>query len=136
MDSLQPVFKETISYVTDICYLEDHSLIVLVILFHGRICAVRISDGEIVWNKSKEVIDKKEWRPNGLAFLHSQDLLLAGDMYKKRILILSPNMGNILQTIPLQEETKDINDLYLVNDKLLVHDHNKLSFYSVSISVI
>ena len=85
-----------------------------------------------MWDKSDQVVAGDEWNPSGLAFLCDHDLLLVGDMIEKRILILSPTTGDILQTVPLQQETGRIRDLHLINDRLLVHQFNKLSHYSVS----
>ena len=118
----------------DICYNEDHDLVILCSWIYKRICAVRISDGHIVWDKSKQVVNGKEWHPNCLAYLHDQDLLLVGDQYGERILVLSPNTGNILQTLSPEKVTERINDLHLINDKLVVHHGNKLSFYSVIVN--
>ena len=119
-------------WTENMCYIDVHDFIVLNSKYNVRICAVRISDGHIVWDKSKEVVDGKEWFPKGLAFLRHHHLFLVGDRFEKRILILSPTMGDILQTVPLQQKTQWISDLHLINDKLLVHHLNKLSYYSVS----
>ena len=115
-----------------ICYIECYDLIVLTSWYKKRICAMRSSDGQIVWDKSTQVVKDEEWKPYGLSILHDSDLLLVGDRYKARIMILSPGTGDILQTVPLPQETVCINELHLINDKLLVHYHGKLSNYSVS----
>ena len=115
----------------DICYIEDHDLIVLSSWTEKRICAMRSSNGQIVWDKSKQVVNGEEWKPHGLVFVHNPGLLLAGDRWEKRIMILSPNTGDILQIISLEEGKGWINNLHVMNDTLIVHQNGKLSQYSV-----
>ena len=112
-------------WTDDISYIKDHGLIALTLKYNDRICAVRISDGQIMWDKSDQVVAGDECNPSGMAFLCNHDLLLVRDMIEKRILILSPTTGDILQTVPLQQETGRIHDLHLINDRLLVHQFNK-----------
>ena len=116
-----------------ICYIEDDDLIVLSSLFHRRICAVRSSDGHIVWEISEQIVNGKEWRPQGLTFLHDPDLLLVGDWGKERIIILSPITGDIMYIVPLLKKdlTHWINNIHVINDKLLVNFGEKLSHYLV-----
>ena len=111
-----------------ICHMEDHDLIVLSSYSYDGVAAVSSSDGQIVWFKSHVVSN-----PMGLAFLCDRDLLLVGDGTNERIQILSPNTGNVLQTVPLLQKTWWINDLHLINNKLLVHHGHKLFYYSVSV---
>ena len=58
----------------DICYIERHDLIVVNTWYPTfRICAVKSSDGNRVWD-----IPSGEWKPKGITYLCEQDLLLAG----------------------------------------------------------
>ena len=110
----------------DICYIEHHDLIVLSVWTGNRICAVRSSDGQTVWN----IVGK--CRSHGLVILPDPGLLLVEVKYSNNIMILSPNTGDILQTIPLPVATRYIYDLHLLNNKLLVHHEEGLSCCSVS----
>ena len=116
-----------------ICYIEDENLIVLISWFYSRICAVRISDGQKVWDKSIQAVEGKEWRPHGLASLQDPGLLFVGDQRNRRIIIQSPVNGDILQILPLTEITGWIRGLHLINNKLLVHYFENLSCWSVGI---
>ena len=115
-----------------ICYIEDHDLIVLSSSWIG-ICAVRSSDGQIVWDKSRQVVEGEEWRPAGLASLQDPGLLLVGDHLNRRIIIQSPVNGDILQALPLTEVKGVTDELHLINNKLLVYHSEGLSCWSVGI---
>ena len=115
----------------NICYIEDLDLIVLSSWAPCRICAVIIKDGQVVWDKSKQVLNHRTLQPKGLTFLHDPCVLIAGDR-KGNIVMLSPKTGDILQTIPLLSETIEINDFHLIIDKVLVHHQKHLSFFLVS----
>ena len=118
----------------DICFLQDHNLIVVSSWFNNGVVAVTSSDGHIVWDKSRLVVDDKIWCPNTLTFLPDQGLLLIGDRHENRISILSPKTGDLLRTITLQDSASRILDIHLLKDYLLVYCPTKLSCYSVSIS--
>ena len=125
-----------------ICYIKDHDFIVLSSWLHNRICAVRGSDGKMVWDIANQITNLAEWKPSGLAYFHDPGVLLVAGRYNGKILILSPSTGDILQTGQLPEETGLINNLQIVNSLLLVHHRpipragtsmkSKLTTFSVS----
>ena len=119
----------------DICYIKKFDLIVLSSWVSNRICAVNSSDGQIVWDKSRQVADDKLWCPNTLALLSNQGLLLMADRYENWILILSCSTGDILHTTPLQESESGIIDFHLFRNKLLVYHPTKISYYTVGVLI-
>ena len=117
MDDLAP---------SNICYIEDHDVIVISSTNSNRLCALRSSDGQIVWNKTMET-----WCPNTLVYLQDQGVLLVGHKSGGDILAVSPSTGNLLEEFKLQDGTETIRGLHVVNDNLFVHLPKSLAYYMV-----
>ena len=117
MDDLAP---------SNICYLEDHDFIVISSTNSNRLCALRSSDGQIVWNKTMET-----WCPNTLIFLQNQGVLLVGDKSGGNVSAVSPSTGDVLQKFKLQDGAETIKDLHIVDNKLLVHLPKRLAYCMV-----
>ena len=89
--------------------------------------------GDIIWQKSG-MIDKKEFNPRGMVLVPELNSFLVADHPNQRLLVISIQDGDILQTLPV--ESLWIQNLHLIDDKLLIHHDSsstvKLSYYSVS----
>ena len=127
--------KINISDVYNMYYMEEHDMIVIGSLRDNKLCAVRSSDGQIVWNLSKELVQGKKLDPRGLVYLPQVDLLIFGDKYNSRLITVSGKSGNVVQTVKM-EKYSYIDVLHVRGDELIaVHGgitSVKLNFYSVS----
>ncbi len=80
------------------CYLPaPHRALVL--SQHKIVRAMSLETGQQLW-KLKVEIHHNEILPWALTFCHEQQLLLAADPHKNRILLLIPETGSTLQTFP------------------------------------
>ena len=120
--------------VENMCYTSE--LIVLSSLLNKRVCAVRSSDGQIIWDKSTQQIDGKVCDPQGLVYLHQVDLVLVGDMYNRRIIVVEAASGDVVQTIELEDVVGSIQELHVHDDQLVIwysYGYRAcFSFYTVS----
>ena len=123
-------------YVQNMCYTSEH--IVLSSWVDKRVCAMRSSDGQIIWRKSTQQIDGKECRPTGLVYLPQVDVVLVGlvGYRKKRIIVVEAASGDVVQTIKLKEVSEVMWE-FRVHDEQLVIRHSDVyrtyfSFYIVS----
>ena len=113
---------------TDICFMDRPGLIAVSSCPNSRICAIS-SDSGIVWDISPQIDDEKV-RPRGLVYLPDQDLLLVGDTWCKRMIVVTSNTGYIVQTISVH---RTVDDLHLNGSRLIVRTPGRLSIYTVSL---
>ena len=133
------ILKQTLPkidiHVTNMCYMTEHHLIALSSWQDKRLCAIRSSDGQIVWDKLIEQIDSNGCNPRGLVYLPHVDLLLVGDRDNRRTIVVEAASGNVIQTIELKEADY-IRGLHINGTKLTVrhgdYGSTKVSFYAVN----
>ena len=120
-----------------LCNIPKYNTIVLSSYNSERLCAVSETTGQIIWRQSG-LLDDKICKPAGVVYVPHADRLLMGDYIYKRILVLSPKDGQLIQTLPIQG--KHIENLHLIHDQLLVlslksggNAPMQLSYYHVSV---
>ena len=111
--------KVDISFVSDMCYLKEHDMFVLSSWCDKKLCAVRSSDGKIIWNLSKEQIEGEKLDLGELVYLPQVDLLIVGDQYNKRLIIVSGKSGDVVQTVEMNEVTY-IDELHVRGEEIIV----------------
>ena len=126
---------------TEMCYIRGSDMIILSLWETNRFCAMRSSDGQIVWDKSVEEIGGKVFDPMGLVYLCAMDSLIVGDRDNKQVIVVSGESGDVAQTVEIDGVHNDIKDLHVRDEELIVtncgiHDDVKLYFYSVSLVYI
>ena len=74
---------------------------------------------DIRW-EVKGIVDGKMCDPQGLVYLTQQDVLLVSDGSNTRVLVLDPRDGKHRQTIDLPEEMGEIDNMFLVQDDIVM----------------
>ena len=121
----------------DMCYIKEHEIIVLSSMGKKRVCAVRSSDGLIVWDTSTQQIYGKEFRPMALVYLPQVDLILVGDRENRRLIAVAAGSGDVIPTIGLKEVGDSIYELHVRDGQLIVrhNDHrHRVKFFFCSVS--
>ena len=107
------------AYRSNMCYMNEHDMILLSSYSGQRLCAMRSSDGQIVWNKPIEQIDGKVCMPLRVVYLPQVDSLIVGDEATGQIVVLSGKSGDVVQTVEMKEVTS-IRDLHVRDDELML----------------
>ena len=92
-------------FVKKMCYTKEHKLLVL--SSGSRVCAMRSSDGQIVWSTSG-------MEPGGLVYLPQVDVVLAGRS------IVEAASGDVVETFKLTNVPGMERELYVHDEQLVV----------------
>ena len=135
--TLRRTLPEVGMEINIMCYIKEYGIIVLSSSDEKRVCAMRSSDGLIVWDTSTQQINGKKCSPVAVVYLPQVDLVLVRDKKNRGLIAVAAGSGDVIQTIGLKEDGGSIVDL-LVRDGQLIVLHSdrrglaKFSFCSVS----
>ena len=120
------------------CYLPSpHNFLAVSDYMSESIKAFSLDTNQVVWQFDQK-IDGKTLDPFGLLYSVRHDALLGADGDNKRLLVLDPKTGALMQTISLPE-LGDIEDLWFYDNSQtvvihhLVESSSMISCFSISI---
>ena len=122
--------------VSGMYYIKEQAVLVLSSEEDKRLCAMRSSDGHIIWDTSTQQINSKMCTPDGLVYLSQVDLVLVGDWKNRRAIAVAAGSGDVIQTIGLKEVGDNIDEFHVRDGQLIVRHHGgrsraRLSTFSV-----
>ena len=132
--SIQKVYRTALDSCFVLAYIPGGDIIVMSDPRAGVVNGISPTSGDIVW-EAKAQAGEAQCQVVSIVFCEKYNVVLACDVGNKRVLILDPKNGSLIQPVSLPEEIGVVYDMCLIDNQVIIF-HERFDKMVVSFFVL